>query len=154
VKATNAYSAKRALFNVLAALAEGASDGSALRRDGVKVQMSYDYPAPLLSECVFGGGVRFTQSEAGHDGHLAMRVETTTIGIYVRVMRAADSARITDARVEEIADFLGDWLAENPDLGGVFTFAEIGSGQGDYFPSDSERTSTLALQVVVWSYLF
>lgn len=157
MKAFRAYEAKRVLFDRLAAYAAGANESSPLwPADGDRVQISYDYPgADLRRECLYGGGVRFTQSEAAHDGNLPLRIETDTLSLIFRVQKPnADSARVTDQRIEEIADVLGEFLASNPDLGDGFTFSEIIAGQLDYFPADTERTSTAGLQVVVWSYLF
>jgi hypothetical protein len=157
MKATRSYEAKRVLFDRLAAYAAGANESSPLWPAGGKpVQISYDYPGrDLRDECVYGGGVRFTQSEAGHDGTLAMRLETITLSAICRVVaRNAGSARTGDQRIEDILDILGDFLAREPDLGDGFTFSEIVAGQGDYFPADTERTSTLGVQIVVWAYLF
>ena len=157
MKLTNAYAAKRALFAKMAELAAGSGELSPLRQkygDG-PVQVSYDYPArDLARECVYGGGVRFTQTEAAHDGNVPLILETVMVGIVIRINgTGAPSAQFTDQRAEEIADFYAEFLAANPDLGAGFTFSEVTTGQGDYFPTDEERTSILGFQIGVWSYL-
>lgn len=150
MKATNAYRAKRAVTDALTAMVAAAPDTSPL----YGLQVSYDYPArDLQRRCLYGGGARITQSEDAHDGYQALRGEQVTLGWYLRVVGPGAETRAIDAEVESIADTLATWLAENPRLDGAITFAEITSGDADYYPIDEERVSVLGLQLICWSYL-
>lgn len=146
MKATNAYAAKRAVFARLSDHTHGAGPLAG-------VQVAYDWPGNVTRECVYGGGVRFTQTEEGHDGRRAIRREVATLGWYVAVTGEGQGALETEQRIEEIADAIGELLSAEPHLGGRLTFEEIASGQGDYWPIDGATESRLGLQVTVTSLL-
>lgn len=145
MKATNAYAAKRALIDRLTVLA---ATGQPL--EGVQVADSY--PRDISDRCVYGGGARFTQSqEAAEPG--ALRFETVSTGLYVRVLGRGLSVRETETLVEGFGDTVADILADEPELGGGLTFLQITAGTADFYPNDDGIEAILALSVDVESHL-
>lgn len=144
---TEAYAAKRALFDRLQSLT-----GPGLPLAGL--QVAYAWNGRISErEQVYGGGVRFVRANAGQDGNEVLWLETTTIGLYVRVHIPGGEVHETDARCEEIGGVIETLLAAQPDLGGGFTYTGMSGGTGDYAADDDGPTSVLAYQVQCQYYL-
>lgn len=142
-----AYRCKQALFAWLAAQA-----GPGLPLAGV--QVSYAWPGRTAElECVYGGGVRFDRTSAGHDGVRELWAETAVIGVYVRVSIHGAEVADTDTRAGVLGAVLEDLLQRQPRLAGGYTFAGITGGTGDYAADDNGPTSVLAYQVRFAYYL-
>jgi hypothetical protein len=146
VKSTQAYAAKRALFD---ALTVQAAPGMPL--DGV--QVAYEYPArDLTRKVIYGGGVRFTHEDlAGEWGEIVN--ETVTVGVYVRVLRPDADVKTVEADVEALADQLTALFAAQPQLGGTMTWLGIAAGHGDYSRGPDGPEAVLSLQVLVGAVL-
>lgn len=144
---TEAYRCKRALFDWLAA-----RSAPGLPLAGVQVAYAWPGRGPEL-ECVYGGGVRFTRTSAGHDGRSELWLETAVVGLYVRVSIHGGDVVDTDARAQEIAAAVEAELADNPRLAGGYSFVQISGGSGDYAADDNGPTSVLAYQVQFQYYL-
>jgi hypothetical protein len=143
---TEAYRCKRALFDSLTALT---APGLSL----AGLQVAYAWPGGTAErECVYGG-VRFTRANAGQDDRGVLWLETTTIGLYVRVGIPGAEVAETDARCEAIGTAIETSLAAQPDLGGGFTYTGMSGGTGDYAADDEGPTSVLAYQVQCQYYL-
>ncbi|AYF32196.1 hypothetical protein CSH63_33110 [Micromonospora tulbaghiae] len=144
---TEALRCKRALFDRLAARV-----GRGMPLAGL--QVAYAWPGRTAeAECVYGGGVRFTRTSAGHDGRAELWLETATIGVYVRVRQAGATAEETDARATEIGGLVESELAAQPELAGGYTYVQISGGTADYAGDDDAMTSILAYQAVCQYYL-
>jgi len=150
---TNAYAAKRALFDRLTELA--ALGGGAL----AGVQVAYAYPgATAKAECVYGGGVTFDQPGEDDmvDGKQVLVKEDAQVSVHIRIVQSppsADGIRDTDERAEAIGDAIGEALAANPHLAGGHSVTRILGGQGDYAPTDTQAVSILSYRISVESYL-
>ncbi|MCT2276317.1 MULTISPECIES: hypothetical protein [Micromonospora] len=144
---TEALRCKKALFDRLAA-----RTARGLPLAGL--QVAYAWPGRTAEgECLYGGGVRFTRTSAGHDGRGELWLETATIGVYVRVRRPGASAEETDARATEIGGLVESELAEQPELAGGYTYTGMSGGTADYAGDDDAMTSILAYQAVCQYYL-
>ncbi|MEV0805734.1 hypothetical protein [Micromonospora sp. NPDC050200] len=144
---TEALRCKKALFDRL-----DAQTGRGLPLAGL--QMAYAWPGRNPeAECVYGGGVRFTRTSAGHDGRAELWLETATIGLYVRVRRPGAQVEETDARATEIGGVIETLLAERPELAGGYTYLQMSSGSADYYVDDDAVTSILACQATCQYYL-
>ncbi|SCL15062.1 hypothetical protein [Micromonospora inyonensis] len=138
---------KRALFDRLTAQA-----GPGLPLAGV--QVAYAWPGGTAQrEMVYGGGVRFTRTSAGHSGTGELWLETATIGLYIRVRTPGATVEETDARVQEIAGAVEDLLAADPELADGFTYSQMSGGTADYATDDEASVSVLAYQVACQYYL-
>jgi hypothetical protein len=144
--ATNAYVAKRAIFDRFSELA---ADGQLL----AGIQVSYEYPRQVERELVYGGGVKFQQSDDAEDGeHDILSYEQAAVGVYIRVTGPSMDVREADARCEEIAGLLAATLKSKPRLTPAIAYSRIISGQGDYHRGPAP-ISILALEVNIISYL-
>ena len=153
---TNAYAAKRAIIDRLAALAQ--LPGTALNNVGAVVQYALDLTnaGPVT---VYGGGVAFDQpgDNDAVDGERKKIVEeTATIGLHIRVAAqppGVQPIRDTDAVAEEVGDWLGDELTRNPRIAGGSSITRIRSGQGDYGPTEAAAVSTLTYLIETTSHM-
>jgi hypothetical protein len=154
---TNAYAAKRALFERLIA-----AKGQLLARLQAEtppgevddVQVAYSYPRTPQRYLVYGGGVTFGQDTAGTDGQRDVLVqETATIGVYIRVALPGGTVEAADVRAEALGEAFGQLLANEPDLCGANSLIDIAGGEGNYGGDDSTAVSLLTYQVTVLSYL-
>lgn len=144
---TEAYRCKRSLFDRLGGLT---APGLPL----AGLQVAYSWPGATADrEMVYGGGVRFTRTSAGHDGDGELWLETATIGLYVRVSTPGAEVAETDAKAEQWAGTIETLLADEPQLAGNYTYVGISGGQGDYAGDDDGPTSILAYQVQFQYYL-
>lgn len=156
---TNAYAAKRA---VIAALKVAASTpGTALNKYSATVLYAFN-GATAGNVCVYGGGVVFDQpgDDDVYDGaRNRITLETATVGIHIRVKQPpapdVDDGGIeaTDVIAEEIGEWLGDWLAKHPDVGGGHSVARVISGQGDYSPTEQDAVSILSYRIQIESQI-
>lgn len=144
MRATNAYAAKRALIDRLTVLSKVA--GHPLEG----VQVADAYPRDIAARAVYGGGARFTQDDGAAEG--AVRRETVTAGLYVRVLLEGGQ-RAVEAVVEGYGDVIAGVLAENPDLAPGLTYTQITGGSADFYPNDSGIEAILALSVDIESWL-
>lgn len=138
---TSVYATKRALFDKLR---EWAVPGQPL--EGISVDYAWNPNSGL--ESIYGGGVRFTHTDAiaEHPGVLVR--EEAWLSLYVRVaMSPPVDVSVTDERAEEIGSWLGALLRANPGLAGGGTWLGMTSGQGDYQQVGEETVSILAYQV-------
>jgi hypothetical protein len=141
---TNAYTAKKALFDRLIALS---ATGQPL--DGINV--SYAWPSIPGNECIYGGGVRFEQRDGVAEAPGIMVSEEALVSVYIRVMVSPpDDVAVTDARAAEIGDEVAALLRTEPQLAGNRLLG-IARGQGDYTQTDDETISILSYQVRVIS---
>jgi hypothetical protein len=151
--ATNAYAAKRAIIDRLAALA--ASGGGPL----AGVQVAYSWPGKNAEMvCVYLGRVTFEHpaDEELADGPDSLPKEVATIGLHISVAQSPpsdDGVRDTDIQAEEIGDAIGDLLMREPRLAGGHSIARIAAGEGDYIPTDDQARSVLTLRITVESYV-
>lgn len=143
---TNAYAAKKALFDRLAAKAEA---GQPLEG----IQVAYAFPGNVDAECVYGGGVRFDHVDAVAEAPGVMVAETALVSVYVRILARQGDVVDTDARAAEVLATLGALLRAEPKLAGWQTWLGMASGQGDYQRTDDEAISILAVQVRIGSHL-
>lgn len=138
--AINAYTAKRNLFTLLTA-------APAL----TGLQVSYAYPARDVERvCVYGGGFRFTRSDAAAEPG-ALSEDTVTLGVYVRVEQMDSDVLAADQEVELVANAIADVVTANPEFAGAMTDANVIGGLGDYGANVDSIVSTLALQVQIAS---
>lgn len=141
---TNAYAAKKALFDRITQLA---ATGQPL--DGITV--AYAWPNRPGVECIYGGGVRFEQRDAVAEAPGVMVSEEALVSIYIRVMASPpEDVSITDARAEAIGNEVTALLRTEPQLAGGLLLG-IARGQGDYTQTDDETISILSYQVRVTS---
>lgn len=141
---TNAYTAKKALFDRLAQLA---ATGQPL--DGITV--AYAWPSIPGTECIYGGGIRFEQRDAVAEAPGVMVSEEALISVYIRVMNSPPvDVSVTDARAETIGNEVTALLRTEPQLAGSLLLG-IARGQGDYTQTDDETISVLSYQVRVVS---
>ncbi|MBM0275097.1 hypothetical protein [Micromonospora tarensis] len=143
---TNVYAAKRLLFARLGVLA---GDGQPLA--GLQVAYSIPRPAALARECVYGGGVRFTHTDATAERNVLLD-EVALVSAYIRI--AGDTTATvedTDARAEVVFAKLAAQLTAWPDLGQALAFAGITQGQGDYDLAPGETLTILGVQVRIES---
>ncbi|MEV6798538.1 hypothetical protein AB0M91_09340 [Micromonospora rifamycinica] len=144
---TEALRCKKALFERLAA-----QTGPGLPLAGL--QVAYAWPGRTAErECVYGGGVRFTRASAGHDGTGELWLETTTVGLYVRVAQPGAQVEETDARTVEIGAVIEGVLSAQPQLAGGYTYVQMSGGTADYATDDDGPTSVLSYQVTCTYYL-
>jgi hypothetical protein len=144
---TESINAKRALF---ARLATFRGTGQPL----AGVQVAYSWPGRSPNkELIYGGGIRFARTSAGHDGVRELWLETATVGVYVRVSRTGATPEETDARAVEIAEVLEELLESEPRLAGKFSYVGIASGSADYMLDDDSSVSVVAYQVQFQYYL-
>lgn len=138
---TNAYAAKKALFDLL-----DANNGPSQVLDGV--QVAYAYPARDVEEkCVYGGGVRFDHEDDVAESPGVLVRETALVGVYVRVVtRPALSVAETDTAAAAIGAAVLGLVKANPKLAGALTWVGVRSGQGDYSQTDDETIAVLAYQ--------
>jgi hypothetical protein len=141
---TNAYTAKKALFDRLIQLS---ATGQPL--DGITV--SYGWPNTPGIECIYGGGVRFEQRDAVAEAPGILVSEEALVSVYIRVMKSPPvDVSVTDARAADIGDTLTALLRIEPQLAGGLLLS-IARGTGDYTQSDDETISILAYQIRVIS---
>lgn len=149
---TNAYAAKRALFDRLAQIA-------GVGRPLANVQVAYSWPGSTVGmECVYGGGVTFEQPGDGDavDGRRRLVKEQAQVSVHIRVVHSpatADDVRNTDERAEAIGEVIGAELATDPSLAGGRSVTRIVGGQGDYSNNGDQAVSILSYRVTVESYL-
>lgn len=144
---TESVACKRALFDRLQGMA-----GKGLTLAGV--QVAYSWPGrDALLECVYGGGIRFTRTSAGHDGQRELWLETASIGLYVRVSKSGRQVTDTDDRAVQIGAEIETLLEEDPHLAGGFTYTGVTGGSADYSSDDNGPTTVLAYQVQFQYYL-
>lgn len=139
---TYAFTAKRALFDALAA-----QTGPGGGLEGL--QVSYAWPGGAVeSECVYGGGVRFEQRDAVAEAPGVLVAEECLVAVYIRVvMRPAVDVEETDARAEEIGAAVGSLLRAQPTLAGAGAVVGIARGTADYHRTDDETVTVLVYQV-------
>ncbi|MEU2699581.1 hypothetical protein [Micromonospora aurantiaca (nom. illeg.)] len=143
---TNVYAAKKALFDGLTFLA---TEGQPL----AGIQVAYAFPGNVELECIYGGGVRFTQEDLTAE-HWVATEETALVSVYFRVHRKEPRAvALTDARAAEMLGQTVAVLRTYPSLGGGLTVTGVTQGQGDYDQPQDESLSILSVQVQVRSQL-
>lgn len=141
---TNAYTAKKALFDRLTQL-------SATGQPLAGITVSYAWPSIPGIECIYGGGVRFEQRDAVAEAPGVMVSEEALISVYIRVMNSPPvDVSVTDTRAEVIGSELAALLRVEPQLAGSLLLG-IARGQGDYTQTDDETISILSYQVRVIS---
>lgn len=139
---TNAYLAKKALFDYLKAQVALAD-----------YQVSYAWPGNAETICIYGGGIRFDQNDATGYANL-VRWENAECSLYIRVLaRPATSVEETDAQAAEIGETLGELLRADPTLGGRVKSASISGGAGDYNQPDDETVSILSYRITIGGFL-
>lgn len=144
MKATNAYTAKRGLFDFLTGVAPFVGADA--------VQLLYARNDRLLERtCVYGGGARFVQSAETAEG--GIRFEMVTTGLYVRALTPGLDVRAAELVVEGIADAVATTLTDHPDLGGGLTFEQIVGGSAEWWPTDDAVEVILALSCQIESHL-
>lgn len=140
-----AYRAKRTLIDRLDTVL--ASD---------TVQVAYAEPGDMLRLSVYGGGLRFTQSDAVAEAGV-MTLETVTLDVWIRCYQPGDDVRAADMAVETLAEAIITDLSANPFLVDPLsvTGATLGdAGQPLVSPGPEPAvTSLLLLQVSCEGYL-
>lgn len=138
----NAYAAKRALFDLLASSPLLAG-----------VQVAYAYPARDIARvCVYGGGVRLTQTAASAEPG-TLRLETTIVNVYVRVEQEDSDVRAADVEAETVANAVLSVISAGSALTGALSVSGPTAGLGDYAQNVDSAVSTLGLQVQVDAYV-
>ena len=136
------YAVRRALIDALAAKTV---TGQPL--EGWTVE--YSAPSNLGLKCIYGGGIRFDHTPTVAEPNVLID-ETATMALYLRaVARPPATVRDTDTLVEAGAAALTAVLVATPNLGGGVSWQGMSGGQGDYWTTDDEVGSTLALSVVL-----
>jgi hypothetical protein len=147
---TNAYAAKRSIFDRLATLT-----GPGQRLDGIEV--AYKYPGKYVTtRCIYGGGVTFVHADAAVDGREVLTLETANIILCIRIVErdlGDDDVRTADAEAERIGDILGEILTAEPGIAGGSSTTTFAGGTGDHQITDDEVITVLAYQLTVSSYL-
>lgn len=145
---TFAYTAKAALFTRLTAYAAPAQPLAGL-------QVAYAFPGNSVDlECLYGGGVRFNQTDAIAEAPGIMVTEESLVSIYIRVCnRPATDVATTDTRVAAIGAQVAALLRAEPQLAGSGAVLGIASGAGDYSQTDDETISILSYQIRVSTHL-
>lgn len=148
---TNAYAAKRALFDFLSTL--NTSGGPLSGTTDRPIVVAYGFPTEPGLKCVYGGGVRFDQRQAVAEGVGLAVSEAVNLSLYVRcVERPSCDPEITDQQCVEIGMVLAASLRSNPTLGVTgFRVDGISGGIGDYHRNDDETVSILAYSIAVTS---
>ena len=148
MKGIKVYSAKRAVFARLE---------FAKQQMGAFPTVDIDYAAggDGLARCIYGGGVRFEQEDAVAEPGVLVR-EDDAISLYIRVMSGnpipAGGIKDTDALVEAIVEDIDAVLRQvTLPEGDGFKYVRIMGGQGDYFATDTEVGSIMAIQVKMQS---
>lgn len=140
-----AYRAKRTLIDRLDTVL--ASD---------TVQVAYAEPGDMLRLSVYGGGLRFTQSDAVAEAGV-LSLEGDTIDIWVRCYQPGDDVRAADQAVEALADQIIADLNGNPKLIDPLSVTRVVLGDaGAPLVSPGPEpavTSLLLLQVSCEGYL-
>ncbi len=141
---TNVYAAKAALFTRLAAYAQPAQPLAGL-------QVAYAFPGSNVElECMYGGGVRFDQTDAVAETPGILVTEVAQVSVYIRVMiTPPGDVKDTDTRAAAIGSKMGVLLRTEPRLAGNLTVVGIAGGAGDYAQNSTETISILAYQVRV-----
>jgi hypothetical protein len=140
-----AYLAKRTLIDRIDTLL--ASD---------TVQVSYAFPGDPQRLCVYGGALRFTQSDAvAESGTLS--IEGDTIDVWVRCYQPGDDVRAADMAVEQLADQIIADLNANPKLVDPLSITNVALGDAGapvVSPGPEPAvTSQLLLQVFCEGYV-
>lgn len=139
---TRVYAAKAALFARL-----DAQTGVGLPLEGVDV--AYAWRGDLRLRSVYGGGVRFSHTDAVAES-LVLMDETALISLYVKVIaRPPVPVQETDAEAAALGAEIAALLAADPNLGPGLVWRGMPQGQGDYQLTDDETTSILAYQARV-----
>lgn len=144
MKSTQAYAAKRALFDRLAVQSQ---TGFPL----ANVQVTYQAPGDPQRADLFGGGVRFEQAEVSGEIGRTVVDEMAHLIVIVRVSDPALTVREAEVEVERIADVVTDLFDADPWLDGdkVMQVVGLGVGQGDYEPAEGWGRATLGFEVDV-----
>jgi len=149
---TNGYAAKRAIF---ARLREVKADPSGPFVDWL---IRYSDPGTFGEGLmIYGGGILFDQSGEGDlvDGDDTLVREVAIIGVHIRVEQAPDPdddpVEHTDEIAEEMGDALAQLLADDPRLAGGMSISRIVGGQCDHYQTDTSAVSVLTLRISVES---
>lgn len=133
---TNAYAAKRALFDALAA-----SDALA------GVQVAYSWPgANAEREIVYGGRVTWaTVPLAMRGGGRMPRREDMIVALHVAVQRPGADADVVEARAVEIGTVVEELLAADTTLSGTSGLKLAGISGGELDSADEDESSMAVL---------
>lgn len=151
--ATNAYAAKREIFQ---ALRLRAVEGSKL----AEAYISYGDPGKFVEAItVYGGGIVFDQSgeEDLQDGDDILVHEVAVLGMHIRVEQSPlpdgvqDPVEVTDEIAEGLGDEIAGLFASNRRLAGGMSISRIVGGQCDHYLTDTSAVSVLTLRVSVES---
>jgi hypothetical protein len=144
MKSTQAYVAKRALFDRLAVQSQA---GFPL----ADVQVTYQAPGDPQRADVFGGGVRFEQTELSGEVGRVLVAEMAHLTVIVRVSDPGMTVREAEVEVERIADVVVNLFDADPwlDEHKLMQVVGLGAGQGDYEPSEGWGRSMLGFEVDV-----
>lgn len=147
---TNAYAAKRAIFNRLQELAR-TGPLSTMGVDGGPLQVKYDNrPRDMQARCIFGGGVRFDRDPAKTvvEGRRELAEETAITTWFIRVAGTPDVEIVDlDEQAETIGEVLGRAIAADPQLAGGSSVSRLFAGQGDYTYDDDSNISKLGYEI-------
>lgn len=138
---TAAFAAKRAMRTLWQAQT---GDGAPL--DGVQIVYAFN-PGSVDMECIYGGGIRYDHESAVAEAPGVLINETALVTWYVRVCRRpAESVEDTDRRCEDIAAAAIAIVKANATVGGTLSWVGVRGGQGDYYLTDDESISILAIE--------
>jgi hypothetical protein len=149
---TNAYAAKRAIFD---RLRERSHQPSNRLSDAL---VSYADPGKFAEgHMVYGGGIVFDQPKEDElaDGDDILTHELATIGVHVRVeIPTPEDGRgceVSDEICEGIGEEIGEMFRADRHLAGGTSITRIAGGQCDQGSTDTTVTSTLTYYVDVES---
>lgn len=145
MKATALYVAKRALIDRLARTVEVSSHPL----NGW--QVDYMRPGNIAERAIYGGSGRSTQ--VAGDAEAQLRREDLTMGLYVRRLGIVDSAREIEAEVEAAADQVVTLLADDPELAGDLSFAEVLATIADVYAHHEQIEVILGLSIRLDAWL-
>ncbi len=138
-------------------LAEQARTGLPL--DGV--QVAYGFPGQVEQRCVYLGELPFTQAKGPTAGARDTLVqETGTVTLYIRVVQplaavpdGLDPVAVADTAAEQIADTVGGYVLDHPDLLGPNTDLFPAGGRRDYVQTDDEVIVALRYDLTFTAFL-
>lgn len=144
MKLTQAYAAKRALFDKLTVQAQ-----AGFPLEGV--QVTYQAPGDPQRADLFGGGFRFDGSEVSGEPGRAVVDEIIHQTVIVRVSDPQMTVRDAEVEIERIADVVAGLFSTDPYLDDHqgMQVVGVGAGLGDPNPSENWGRSLLAFEVDV-----